>query len=277
MIPEPRPDNALPTDSVRAGTLPRMHTLDVDALLAALASDDEDARFEALDEIEALDAVPEDAVAALLPLIASEDVDVAAAVIELFARSRVAQAADALLARVASERNEAPRRLLRWPFHAAIAALVVCAPSDPRVLAMLVDNLASIPTVELKQSTIRALMVLGRDDERARAALVALAESSDEWERVQARWALFGIDDDADAHVPALLAALASKSRGESVRGAALLALRDIGEPALAALDVAAKEKSAAGRAARDLAAMIRANTHPVDAKLSVRAARDGA
>lgn len=114
-------------------------------------------------------------------------------------------------------------------------------------------------------------MVAGRVNPEARAALGALCESAEEWERVQARWALFGIDGDAPSHVPALVASLGSKSRGESVSGAALLALRDIGAPALPALDEAAKAKGAQGRAAKELAAMIRAGASPVDPSLSVR------
>jgi hypothetical protein len=83
--------------------------------------------------------------------------------------------------------------------------------------------------------------------------------------------ALFGIDGDASAHVPALVPSLGSKSCSEAVSGAALLALRDIGAPALPALDEAAKPKGDRGRAARELAAMIRTEASPLDPKLGVR------
>lgn len=261
-------------------TLAAMSAPALDSLRAtidALCSDEEDARYDALDALEeitdagALDGLAEDSTSTLLSLVADEDLDVSVAVIELVGRTRFARAIDALVERAEREQKSNPRCYTQRPFHAAIEAIARCAPGDPRVLACLTEKLRSIPEVLFRQSTIRALMVVGRTNAAARDALVALCESAEEWERVQARWALFGIDGDAPSHVPALVASLGSKSRGEAVSGAALLALRDIGAPALPALDEAAKLKGAQGRAAKELAAMIRSGKSPVDASLSVR------
>lgn len=253
-----------------------MKTAQLSRVLKALQSDDEDERFAAMDELEALDSpetlarLPRSTLDALVELIGDEDLDRSVAVIELVGRARLASATEALLARVASERANNPRCFLQRPFSASLEALARCAPDDPRVLELMVGNLSSIREVQFRQSSIRALMVMGRSNSAAHAALRTLSERGDEWERVQAHWALFGLDGDAAAHVAPVVAALASKACGEAVRGAALLALCDLGAAALPALDAAAKAKGPAARTAKDAAAMIRSG-RTLDPSLSVR------
>jgi hypothetical protein len=230
------------------------------SLTTAIAARDAAACYDALNELSKSPTIDERWVEPLLEALVFDDLSVLPLALELIERSGAPSAVDPVLAVI--ERERATRRF--WsgqrPFHAACGALGGCGAGNVRALAALEAHVTTVLLPESKQTSVRALMKLGRRWDAARAVLERLANSDDDGDRVQAHWALFGIDDDADAHVPTMIAALASKTRGEMVSGCALLALTDVGERALPALDAAGKAKGRPARRARELAASIRSD-----------------
>jgi HEAT repeat protein len=142
--------------------------------------------------------------------------------------------------------------------HEAVVALGRIGPAASPAVEPLTALLAGESLI-LKHSAIHALRMIGDDAKPALAKIRPLLKHDDTLLSVAAAWALVGIDPENKADInPALkvlTAALSDKSA--DVRNDAVLALTEIGAPAVAGVEAVAKKGSVEAVGACDVLAAI--------------------